>query len=90
MMNLQWYDLVGFLGVFLVLGAYAGHQTQQLRADGVLYSLVNLLGAAAILVPVLYAPAMNWSVIFIEVAWMAISVYGLYRIVQRRFFAPSA
>ena len=34
MMNLQWYDFVGFAGVLLVLGAYAGQQTRRLRGDG--------------------------------------------------------
>lgn len=90
MMSLQWFDLIGFLGVFMVLGAYGGHQTRKLRADGALYSLVNLFGAAAILVPVLYAPSMNWSVIFIEVAWMAISAYGLYQTISRRFSRVNA
>ncbi len=85
MMTLQWFDFVGFLGVFMVLGAYAGHQTRRLRGDGELYSLINFFGAGGILLPVLYAEQMNWSVLFIELAWMVISAYGTYAAVQRRF-----
>ena len=41
MMNLHWWDFVGFAGVFLVLGAYFLLQTGKMRGDRVPYSLVN-------------------------------------------------
>jgi hypothetical protein len=85
MLDLQWFDFVGFAGVLLVLGAYAGQQTRKLDGDGVLYSLINLVGAGGILMPVVYAEQMNWSVLFIETAWMAISAYGIWHSVARRF-----
>lgn len=85
MLNLQWFDFVGFVGVLMVLGAYAGQQMRRLNADGVMYSLINLVGAGGILIPVLYAEKMNWSVLFIETAWMAISAYGIWHAVSRRF-----
>jgi hypothetical protein len=85
MLELQWFDFVGFVGVLMVLGAYAGQQTRKLDGDGVLYSLINLVGAGGILMPVVYAEQMNWSVLFIETAWMAISAYGIWHSVARRF-----
>lgn len=85
MLNLQWFDFVGFLGVLMVLAAYALMQLRRLRGDGELYSLINFFGAGGILVPVLYAEQMNWSVLFIEVAWMVISLYGLYQALRHRF-----
>ena len=85
MLELHWFDFVGFVGVLLVLGAYAGQQARKLNGDGVLYSLINLIGAGGILVPVLYAEQMNWSVLFIETAWMAISAYGIWHAAARRF-----
>ena len=89
MMDLQWWDAVGFAGVLMVLGAYFLLQTGRMRGDGIAYSLVNMVGAAGILVPVLYAKEMNWSVLFIETAWIAISVYGIWHAMQRRFKAPA-
>ena len=92
MLNLQWFDLVGFAGVLLVLAAYFLLQTSRMRGDGVPYSLINAIGAAGILIPVWYAPQMNWSVLFIEAAWIAISIYGLWhwtrRAISRRKGAP--
>lgn len=90
MLDLQWFDFVGFVGVLMVLGAYAGHQARRLDGNGVLYSLVNLVGAGGILVPVLYAEQMNWSVLFIEAAWMAISAYGVWQAIARRFGRAAA
>ena len=76
MMSLQWYDFVGFVGVLLVLGAYAGQQSRRVRGDGEWVSLINFFGAGGILVPVIYAEQMNWPVFLIESVWMLISLYG--------------
>ena len=84
MMDLQWFDFVGFVGVIMVLFAYLALQAERLSGNGFTYSLLNLLGAAGILVPVLYAEHWNWSVIFIEGAWIAISLYGMWHSLTRR------
>ena len=83
MLDLHWFDFVGFAGVLLVLVAYFLLQTGKMRGDRVPYSLVNALGAAGILVPVWYAPSMNWSVLFIEAAWILISLYGIWHSLTR-------
>ena len=77
MMNLQWFDFVGFAGVMLVLDCLSGCRPKP-GGNGMMYSLLNALGAAGILVPVVYADQMNYSVLFIELAWIAISVYGMW------------
>ena len=84
MLQLKWYDFVGFAGVFLVLVAYAALQARRMSGDGVLYSVLNFIGAAGILCPVWYAAEMNWSVLFIETAWMAISAYGIWTWATRK------
>ena len=89
MLELKWYDFVGFAGVLLVLAAYAALQARKMSGDGPAYSLLNLFGAAGILLPVLYAPQMNWSVLFIETAWMAISAYGIWTWATRRAKPPT-
>ena len=88
MMNLQWFDLVGFAGVGLVLGAYFLLQTGRMRGESIPFSLMNALGAAGILVPVWYAPTMNWSVLVIESTWVLISLYGIWHSLTRRGKAP--
>ena len=88
MLDLHWFDFVGFAGVLLVLGAYFLLQTGKMRGDRVPYSLVNAIGAAGILVPVWYAPSMNWSVLFIEAAWILISLYGIWHSITSRGKAP--
>ena len=89
MLELKWYDFVGFAGVILVLLAYAALQARKMSGDGVMYSLLNLVGAAGILVPVWYAAEMNWSVLFIETAWIAISAYGIWTWATRRAKPPT-
>ncbi|OGT58746.1 MAG: hypothetical protein A3E01_05095 [Gammaproteobacteria bacterium RIFCSPHIGHO2_12_FULL_63_22] len=82
-MDLKWFDFVGFAGVLLVLLAYLALQTERLSGNGMVYSVLNLFGAAGILVPVVYADQMNWSVLFIEAAWIAISLYGMWQATKR-------
>jgi paired small multidrug resistance pump len=89
MLDLQWYDFVGFAGVLLVLLAYLALQTERMSGTGMLYSLTNALGAAGILVPVVYAEHMNYSVLFIEAAWIAISLYGMWHAVRRKLAKPA-
>jgi hypothetical protein len=84
MLDLHWWDFVGFAGVLLVLATYFLLQTGRMRGDRVPYSLINAIGAAGILVPVWYAPTMNWSVLFIEAAWIAISLYGIWHSLTSR------
>jgi hypothetical protein len=88
MLDLHWWDFVGFAGVLLVLVAYFLLQTGKMSGDRVPYSLVNAIGAAGILVPVWYAKEMNWSVLFIEAAWILISLYGIWHSLTNRAKAP--
>jgi paired small multidrug resistance pump len=89
MMNLQWYDFIGFAGTFVILAAYFGLQVRKLDGNGALYSVLNLLGAAGILVSVVYAEKMNWPVLTIEAAWMLISLYGIWHSAKSRFAKPA-
>lgn len=76
-MSLAWYDLVGTAGVVLILVAYFLLQTERWSGQSLSYSLVNLLGSLMITVSLLYD--FNLSSFIIEVAWIAISIYGIVR-----------
>ena len=49
-MNFAWYDFVGFAGTLMILAAFAAQQMGKMRGDGAAYQLLNLFGAAGILV----------------------------------------
>ena len=76
-MDLSWYDLLGTLGVMMVLGAYAALQTGVLKPDQKFFSLLNFLGAGLILISLIFD--FNFAAFVIEAAWAAISLYGLVR-----------
>lgn len=78
-MTVTWYDVLGLLGVAAVLGAYAGLMARRLRGDRAMFPLINLIGAAAIATSLLYDQGLNLAALIIQVVWMAISGYGIYR-----------
>jgi paired small multidrug resistance pump len=76
-MNLQWYDWVGFAGTFMILAAFFLLQADRLQGRGLAYQLINLLGAGGVLVSLL--GKFNAPVFVLELAWMLISAYGIAR-----------
>ncbi|KGQ19791.1 Permease [Lysobacter dokdonensis DS-58] len=76
-MTFAWYDVVGFAGTLMILGAFAAQQIGKMRGDGAAYQLLNLFGAAGILVSLM--GSFNVSVFVLESAWVLVSAYGLWR-----------
>lgn len=81
-MDYEFHDLIGNVGVALILGSYLLVQLRRLDATGVPYLLANGLGAGLILVSL--ARDFNLSAFVIEVVWLLISLYGLARIFLER------
>ena len=79
---MSWHDLIGLVGVALVLLAYLGVQTGRLRVEARRYSLMNALGAGGILISL--SVDFNLSAFLIEAAWLVISLYGLARAWRRK------
>lgn len=77
MSGYAWHDLVGNLGVALILGTYFALQAGRLDSKSVAYSALNALGAGSITVSLLFD--FNLSAFVVEAAWVAVSVYGLAR-----------
>jgi hypothetical protein len=82
MMELAWYDGVGLLGTGMILLAFALLQAGRLSGTGLAYQLLNLFGAAGILVSLL--GTFNLSVFLLEIAWVAVSLYGIVRSLRAR------
>lgn len=81
-MSIAWYDLVGTVGVGIILIAYFLLQVERIDVQGITYSSVNLIGAALITVSLVYE--FNFSAFLIEICWMAISVFGIARYIRQR------
>jgi paired small multidrug resistance pump len=77
-MTIQWFDVVGLLGVALTILAYLALQARRMKGDGLIYPLLNLIGAGAILASLVYDEHTNLSAFVIESAWCLISIYGIY------------
>lgn len=75
-----WHDLVGNIGVVMVLWCYLRVQTGHMPAQSLRFSLYNGLGAVLIMISLMVD--FNLSSFVIEVAWLGISVGGLYRYYQ--------
>ena len=76
-MSYSWYDLIGNIGVILVLAAYLLLQLERLSATRPPYLVANGLGALLILISLVNE--FNLSAFLIEAAWLLISAYGLIR-----------
>lgn len=76
-MSIAWYDYVGTTGVFIILVAYFLLQTERLASATLSYSVLNLLGAVLITVSLVYD--FNFSAFVIEIFWIALSLYGIWR-----------
>ena len=77
MIHMQWPDALGLLGVLLILLAYFLLQAGRMRGHSLIYQLLNAVGALLVLVSLLYA--FNLSAFLMELAWLAVSIYGIVR-----------
>lgn len=71
----EWHDLAGILGVAIILVTYLLLQMEKFDGATISYCLLNALGSALVLLSLLYE--FNLSAFVLEVAWLAISLFGL-------------
>jgi len=76
-LQLAWYDWVGLIGTLFVLLAFFLLQAGRLAGNGIVYQLLNLFGAAGVLISLL--GTFNPAVFVLELTWVAISAYGIVR-----------
>lgn len=85
MMALAWYDWVGLLGTAMILGSFVLLQAEKLAGNGLAYQLLNLFGAVGILLSLL--GGFNVSVFLLQLAWCAVSIYGIARSLRSKVAA---
>ena len=74
---IQLHNIIGLVGVVMVLVAYYLLQVGKLAAHGFLYSLLNAVSSCFILWSLFHA--WNLSAALIEICWLIISAYGLIK-----------
>ena len=76
------FDIIGLMGVTLILVVYGLVHLDRIDVKKITFSVLNSIGAALILVS-LYVDY-NLPAVTIEVAWILISLYGIYAAIRRK------
>lgn len=81
-MKFQWFDFVGNIGVFLILITYLLLQLGKLNNHAISYSILNAIGASAILLSLYFN--FNLSAFLIELFWLVISIFGIVKVLYKK------
>jgi len=81
-MTITLYDILGIGGVAIILIAYLLLQLEKLSAQDWRYSAANAVGALLILISLLFS--FNLASFIIEIAWLLISIFGLFKAFSSR------
>lgn len=81
-MQYSWYDLVGNAGVACVVVTYTLVQVRQMQATSLVYGILNAVGAALILVSLLFT--FNLSAFLMEAFWLLSSIIGVRMSLKER------
>ena len=74
---MQWFDFVGSIGVAVIILTYILLQTEKIRSEQLIYSILNGLGAGLIAFSLVYS--FNFAAFVVEVLWVLISLYGVVK-----------
>jgi hypothetical protein len=81
-MQIAWYDIIGSLGVATIIFTYVLLQTERIKSDALLYSILNAVGASLIIFSLFFN--FNFSAFIVEFFWVLISVYGIVKYFLKR------
>ena len=81
-MTYPWYDIVGTLGVGLIILTYILLQIERIRSEQLSYSILNAVGASLILISLYYS--FNFPAFVVEFFWLLISLFGIGKYLMRR------
>ena len=66
-----WYDLIGSLGVFVIIFTYVLLQIGRMRSESLVYSMLNACGASLIIISLTYD--FNFPAFIVEFFWLFLS-----------------
>jgi len=75
-------DIVGYLGSAMIILAYFLLQSGKVTSEDIRYPLINLIGA--ILLMISLTVHTNMPSVVIEIFWIGISVYGIWKILKKK------
>jgi hypothetical protein len=81
-MTYAWHDVIGTIGVAIIVVTYFLLQIRKLESDNLWYSALNAVGAALVLVSLTIE--FNLAAFLMELFWLLISLYGLFQYKKRR------
>ena len=81
-MTYAWYDILGTVGVAVIVVTYVLLQLERIRSDQLSYSLLNAAGALLILISLFYT--FNLPSFIVEFFWLLISLFGIAKYLLRR------
>jgi len=76
------FQFIGFIGMIFVVIAYFLLQTEKQKINSLPYQLLNLSGA--ILLFISLCVHFNLGSFIIEVFWIAITLYGMYKNLRKK------
>ena len=79
---IYYYDIIGIIGVSIIIISYFLLQINQLSIDNIKFSILNIIGSVLIL----YSLSYNWNLssVIIESFWIIISFIGVYKYLVKR------
>jgi len=81
-MTYSWYDILGTGGVATIVTTYILLQLERVRSEQLIYSMLNAVGAALILISLYYS--FNFPSFIVEFFWLLISLFGMSKALLRR------
>ena len=81
-MTITLYDSLGIGGVVVILITYLLLQLEKLAVQDWRYSAANAFGALLILISLYFS--FNLASFIIEIAWLLISIFGLFKALSSR------
>jgi len=79
--TIDWTVIAGLVGMIITLLAYFLLQAQKLHGNGLVYQLMNAVGALGVALSLLFG-TFNLPAFLLEAIWLVISIYGI--VVARR------
>lgn len=80
-MDLDFYNIIGYLGTFSYILSYALLQMKKID-PGMIYTLLNLAGASMVAISLIKYT--NMPSLIIQFTWIMISLYSLFNILKEK------